>query len=449
MMQGLTQQEAKNRLRQDGKNELAEAPKSKPVRMFLGQFRDVMVMILLAATMVSVLLGEWTDAITIILIVLLNAILGFIQEFRTERTLETLRQMTAPTAAVCRDGTWQTISAAELVRGDLIRLEAGDRVPADAALVTASGIAANESILTGESAAVSKTAGAETDTDNALHKKNVVYAGTAILRGSATACVIATGTKTQMGQISDLLHDVTVSQTPLQKRLAGLGKVVALLCIVVCILVFFAGVFRGEPIFDMLMTGITIAIAAIPEGLPATVTIALALAVSRMMKHQALVNRLHSVETLGCAGILCADKTGTITENDMTVTDLVISTAHFSVDQCIRQQGAAVSPEQHPALQTLLACCMLCTTAEHTPGQNPIGDPTETALLIQRKRLASLGNAASNAIPSTTSNLSTAKPKRWKSRFLTMAQNGNTSRVQQTVCCHSAHNCYMERLSPR
>ena len=172
MMQGLTQQEAKNRLRQDGKNELAEAPKSKPVRMFLGQFRDVMVMILLAATMVSVLLGEWTDAITIILIVLLNAILGFIQEFRTERTLETLRQMTAPTAAVCRDGTWQTISAAELVRGDLIRLEAGDRVPADAALVTASGIAANESILTGESAAVSKTAGAETDTDNALHKKN-------------------------------------------------------------------------------------------------------------------------------------------------------------------------------------------------------------------------------------------------------------------------------------
>ena len=170
MMQGLTQQEAKNRLRQDGKNELAEAPKSKPVRMFLGQFRDVMVMILLAATMVSVLLGEWTDAITIILIVLLNAILGFIQEFRTERTLETLRQMTAPTAAVCRDGTWQTISAAELVRGDLIRLEAGDRVPADAALVTASGIAANESILTGESAAVSKTAGAETDTDNALHR---------------------------------------------------------------------------------------------------------------------------------------------------------------------------------------------------------------------------------------------------------------------------------------
>ena len=232
-MQGLTEQEAKSRLRQDGENVLAEAQKPKPVRIFLGQFRDVMVMILLAATAVSILLGELTDAITIILIVLLNAILGFLQEYRTEKTLETLRQMTAPTAAVCRNGKWQTISAAELVRGDLIRLEAGDRVPADAALLTASGVAANESVLTGESAAVSKTAGAPEDTDNALHKKNIVYAGTAILRGTATACVIATGIRTQMGQISDLLHGIETPQTPLQKRLAGLGKVVALLCIAV------------------------------------------------------------------------------------------------------------------------------------------------------------------------------------------------------------------------
>jgi len=385
-MQGLTEQEAKNRLRQDGENVLAEAQKPKPVRIFLGQFRDVMVMILLAATAVSILLGELTDAITIILIVLLNAILGFLQEYRTEKTLETLRQMTAPTAAVCRDGKWQTISAAEIVRGDLIRLEAGDRVPADAALLTASGVAANESVLTGESAAVSKTAGAPEDTDNALHKKNIVYAGTTILRGTATACVIATGIRTQMGQISDLLHDIETPQTPLQKRLAGLGKVVALLCIAVCILVFAAGVLRGEPIFDMLMTGITIAIAAIPEGLPATVTIALALAVSRMMKHQALVNRLHSVETLGCAGVLCADKTGTITENHMTVTDIITSDAHFSVDNCIRLHGTAIRADSSPALKNLLECCVLCTTAEHTAGHDPVGDPTETALLLAAEK---------------------------------------------------------------
>lgn len=385
-MHGLTEQEAQVRLRKDGKNVLAQAQKPKPIRIFLGQFRDVMVMILLAATAVSVLLGEVTDAVTIILIVLLNAILGFVQEFRTEKTLETLRRMTAPTARVCRDGKWRSIPAEELVAGDWIQLEAGDRIPADAALQTASGMAVNESVLTGESAAVSKAAGASEDTNNALHKKNIVYAGTAVLRGNAEACVIATGTRTQMGQISEMLHEIETEQTPLQKRLAGLGKVVALLCIVVCVLVFAAGVLRGEPIFDMLMTGITIAIAAIPEGLPATVTIALALAVSRMMKHKALVNRLHSVETLGCTGIICSDKTGTITENKMTVTDIIISNAHFTVDNSIRLHQTTVQPESHPALQALLTCCVLCTTAEHAAGQQPVGDPTETALLMAAEK---------------------------------------------------------------
>ncbi len=386
-MQGLTEQEAKQRLRQDGENRLTEAKKPKPVRIFFGQFRDVMVMILLAATGISVLLGELTDAITILCIVLLNAILGFIQEFRTEKTLEALRNMTAPTATVCRAGNWKTIPATELVRGDWIRLEAGDRVPADAAILTATGLAANESVLTGESAAVSKGAGSPDDKKNDLHKKNIVYAGTAILRGTATACVIATGVQTQMGQISDLLHGIETEQTPLQKRLAGLGKGVALLCIAVCILVFVAGVLRGEPIFDMLMTGITIAIAAIPEGLPATVTIALALAVNRMMKQNALVNRLHSVETLGCAGILCVDKTGTITENNMTVTDIVTSDAQFKVEQdTIQLHGAAVQTIQHPALQNLLECCVLCTTAEHAVGQEAVGDPTETALLLAAEK---------------------------------------------------------------
>ena len=312
-MSGLTSKQARERLRQDGENELSASAKLHPVRMFLGQFRDVMVLILLAATAVSAFLGEVTDAVTIILIVLLNAILGFLQEFRTEQTLESLRNLTAPTAAVCRDGTWQTIPARELVRGDCIRLEAGDNVPADAALASASGLAVNESILTGESEAVAKRSGDPADTGNDLHKPNIVYAGTAVLRGSAEGIVIATGTYTQMGKISVMLQDVRQDMTPLQKRLAGLGKVVALLCLGVCAAVFLAGILRGEPVFDMLMTGITIAIAAIPEGLPATVTIALALAVSRMMKHGALVNRLHSVETLGCASVICSDKTGTIT----------------------------------------------------------------------------------------------------------------------------------------
>ena len=409
-MSGLTSKQARERLRQDGENELSASAKLHPVRMFLGQFRDVMVLILLAATAVSAFLGEVTDAVTIILIVLLNAILGFLQEFRTEQTLESLRNLTAPTAAVCRDGTWQTIPARELVRGDCIRLEAGDNVPADAALASASGLAVNESILTGESEAVAKRSGDPADTGNDLHKPNIVYAGTAVLRGSAEGIVIATGTYTQMGKISVMLQDVRQDMTPLQKRLAGLGKVVALLCLGVCAAVFLAGILRGEPVFDMLMTGITIAIAAIPEGLPATVTIALALAVSRMMKHGALVNRLHSVETLGCASVICSDKTGTITENRMTVTAISAGGESFQVTGtglhiagAFLQDGHMVNPSAKPALRELLVCGSLCSTAElhrETPEKSQrnrsqrtergswhaVGDPTEAALLVAAEK---------------------------------------------------------------
>lgn len=331
------------------------------------------------------------------------------QEYRTEQTLESLRSLTAPTATVCRDGKWQTIPARELVCGDCIRLEAGDNVPADSALVRADGLSVNESILTGESEAVSKQSGDPADTRNDLHKKNVVYAGTAVLHGSAEAVVIATGTRTQMGQISAMLQEVKQDLTPLQKRLAGLGKVVALLCLGVCGAVFLAGVLRGEPVFDMLMTGITIAIAAIPEGLPATVTIALALAVSRMMKRNALVNRLHSVETLGCASVICSDKTGTITENRMTVTAVRVGGESFSVTGtglqkagAIQQDGRNVNPLSKPALKELLICGALCCTAEiHSPQESArrdrsartdkgswsaTGDPTEVALLVAAEK---------------------------------------------------------------
>lgn len=406
-MPGLTTAQAQQRLRQDGENELATAPRPHPLRMFLGQFRDVMVLILLAATAVSALLGEITDAVTIILIVLLNAILGFLQEFRTEQTLEALRSLTAPTATVCRDGSWQTIPARELVRGDRIQVESGDQIPADAALATASGLSINESILTGESEAVPKSVSDPDDTDNGLHKCNILYAGTAVLRGSGEATVIATGTHTQMGQIAEMLGDVKPEMTPLQRRLAGLGKVVALLCLVVCIAVFLAGVLRGEPVFDMLMTGITIAIAAIPEGLPATVTIALALAVRRMMKRGALVNRLHSVETLGCASVICSDKTGTITENRMTVTEISAGGECFSVTGtglqmagAILQEGKPTDTAAKPALRELLICGTLCSTAQlETSRENrrtwqATGDPTEVALLVAAEK----GGISRNAL---------------------------------------------------
>jgi len=413
---GLSTKQAESRLRQDGENELAEATKMHPFRLFFEQFRDVMVLILLAATGISALLGEITDTITIILIVLLNAILGFVQEFRTEQTLEALRNLTAPTAKVYRSGKWKTIPARELVRGDMIRLDAGDQVPADAVLVTAAQLSVNESILTGESESVEKIAVENAENNNfdkmsnALHNPHLIYAGTAVLRGNGNAVIIATGVHTQMGKISEMLQDVKQEMTPLQKRLSGLGKVVAILCLGVCVAVFLAGILRGEPFFDMLMTGITIAIAAIPEGLPATVTIALALAVSRMMKHGALVNHLHSVETLGCASVICSDKTGTIMENRMTVTHISTGGESFAVTGTglqiaggFQQNGVAVNPTAKSVLRELLICGTLCSIAEihmEQPAKSQrnrscrtdsgswtaTGDPTEVAILVAAEK---------------------------------------------------------------
>lgn len=403
---GLTENEAAEKLKEEGENVLRDSRKTGPMKIFLGQFRDIMVMILLAATVVSVLLGEISDAVTIILIVLLDAILGFVQEYRTENTLEALRSMTSPTAKCWRDGKLIEIEAAKLVTGDIIELEAGDRIPADCVVLKAAGFFSDESVLTGESVAVGKSAGDVNDTDNSLNKVNIVYCGASATKGTCRAKVIATGLRTQMGKISEMLTDIDSEPTPLQKRLAELGKAVAVICLIVCVAVFGAGVLRGENVFDMLMTGITIAIAAIPEGLPATVTIALALAVSRMLKQKALVNKLHSVETLGCASVICSDKTGTITENKMTVTELstVRDNYYFSgmgyrVSGAVTKEGdIAVNPTAEKALTEAMRCGVMCSTAEITAQEAPksrnrgtlagkgewkvTGDPTEAALLI-------------------------------------------------------------------
>lgn len=403
---GLTEKEAQSRLKTEGENTLGESRKQGAAGIFIGQFKDVMVMILLCATGVSVLLGEISDAVTIILIVLLNAILGFVQEYRTEHTLEALRSMTSPTARCYRDGKLKVIDASKLVTDDVIELEAGDRIPADCVILRASGFFADEAMLTGESEAVEKTSGASDDTDNSLNKPNIVYCGTSATKGSCRARVIATGKQTQMGKISEMLTDIDREQTPLQKRLAELGKVVAIICLIVCAAVFGAGVLRGEEVFTMLMTGITIAIAAIPEGLPATVTIALALAVNRMLKQKALVNKLHSVETLGCASVICSDKTGTITENKMTVTEISTLGGDYYVSGKGYRIGGSISSsdDEHPvstenskALEEVMKCGVMCSTATITAdnsgksrnrGAVPkgewtvTGDPTEIALLV-------------------------------------------------------------------
>ncbi|MCR4647038.1 MAG: cation-translocating P-type ATPase [Oscillospiraceae bacterium] len=393
-MKGLTAAQAAERRREYGSNTLAQAKPPGALRIFLSQFRDAMVLILLAATVISALLGEWTDAVTIIVIVLLNAVLGFVQEYRTEKTLETLRNMTAPTARVWRDGSLQELPADQLVPGDVIAVEAGDCVPADCLVLSASRLYANESILTGEAEPVAKVKGDAHSDLTGLHKPHILYSGTAVTRGTGTAEVFAIGRQTQVGQISGMLSTIERTETPLQKRLGELGKVLALICVGVCAAVFAAGVLRGEPVFDMLMTGITIAIAAIPEGLPATVTIALALAVNRMMRQKALVNRLHSVETLGCTSVICSDKTGTITENRMTVTQIAVYEHVYDITGSgLRREGSIlldkkhVSTKQEPALAALLQCAVLCNNAQIAATKDgktwtAVGDPTETALLV-------------------------------------------------------------------
>ncbi|HOV40380.1 MAG TPA: HAD-IC family P-type ATPase [Oscillospiraceae bacterium] len=403
---GLSTEEAERRLKAFGPNEISEGKKNSAAKIFAGQFKDIMVIILLISTVISVFLGEIYDAVTIILIVLINAILGFIQEYRTERTLEELSKMTAPVARCYRDGKLSVIPAAQVVKGDIIELEAGDRVPADAAIIHCKGLFANEAILTGEAVPVEKnpclSSGEEIDRPG---RSDLVYSGTIITKGNARAKVIATGKESQMGKISGMLSEIERELTPLQKRLGELGKVIAVICLVVCAVVFAAGVLRGEDVFQMLLTGISIAIAAIPEGLPATVTIALALAVRRMLAQNALVHRLNSVETLGCASVICSDKTGTITENKMTVTKIyagfkeydVLGSGH-KISGEIRLAGGRINPLQSPSLEEILVSAVLCENASisspseisardrgrlDAPGEWAVmGDPTETALLI-------------------------------------------------------------------
>ncbi len=401
---GLTEEAARELAGEYGENRLEAKKRPGALKIFAGQFRDVMVLILLAATAISALMGEIYDALTIIAIVLMDAILGFIQEYRTERTLEALEKMTAPTAKAIRGGKRLEIEAAGIVPGDIFLVEAGDRVPADGKILELSDLRCDESLLTGESGAVRKAAYSG-ENFREQSQPGVVYMGASVVRGSAVCEAVLTGMNTQMGGVSGLIGSGEESRTPLQIKLGKLGAVLCAICLTVCAAVALAGIIRGEPLFDMLMTGITIAIAAIPEGLPATVTIALALAVRRMLKQNALVHRLHSVEALGCTTVICTDKTGTLTENRMTVTRLWAGGREYSLTGSgyssrgkILSGGEEIGALPEPAYETLV-CAALCNNAKLSPlgpsgtrerknrGLFDIsGDPTEAALLIAAEK---------------------------------------------------------------
>ncbi|MEY3367210.1 MAG: hypothetical protein RI973_365 [Bacteroidota bacterium] len=320
--EGLTASEAAERLQRFGPNEL-EQKKEKPAWLILlYQFKDLMILIMMGAAAISGFIGETKDAIIILIIVVLNAIVGFIQEYRAEKAMEALRKMTTPNARVMRQGTHLTISASQLCPGDIISIEAGDLIPADLRLLETHALKIEEAALTGESLAVEKqTAPLEGEQLSPGDRTNMAFRGTTTTYGRGTGLVIATGMQTEIGRIASLLQEKEV-QTPLQKRLSQFGKRLSLAVILICGLLFGAGLLRGEDPLNMLLTAISVAVAGIPEALPAVVTIALALGAHRMVRQHALVRRLPAVETLGSVTYICTDKTGTLTQNKMTVSEV-------------------------------------------------------------------------------------------------------------------------------
>ncbi|MBV4432823.1 calcium-translocating P-type ATPase, PMCA-type [Clostridium tyrobutyricum] len=363
---GLTQAEADRRLKKYGPNLLEKKKKISPLTIFLSQFNDFITWVLIGATIISGFMGEKADAVTIIIIIVMNSVLGFIQEFKTEKSLEALKNMASPTSKVIRNGKLKIVNAQDLVIGDLIVIESGDKIPADCMITESSNLMIDESLLTGESAGVSKSI---------QKKENSIYMGTIVLTGNAKAKVTGTGMETEMGKIAGMLQSIEKDTSPLKEKLNNLGKILVVLCLIVCAVVTIAGIMRGENKYEMFLLGVSLAVAAIPESLTAIVTVALALGVSRMLKRNALIRKLPAVETLGCTSIICSDKTGTLTENKMTVKAMYSNGRTYNLDR--------ESVPENAMLKKIFTYCNDCNvdTDKKNVSESLIGDPTETALI--------------------------------------------------------------------
>ncbi len=390
---GLSSEEAARRLTQYGPNELQAARRISPWAILLEQFKNVLIIILLIAVGISAILGHGVEAIAITVIVMFAVMLGFVQEYRAERAIEALREMAAPTATVLRDGDDVEIPARELVPGDVILLHAGDRIPADARVIEAVNLQVEEAALTGESVPVEKRVAPLADPNLGVgDRKNMVYAGTAVTYGRGRAVVVATGMQTEFGKIAQMLQTVETTRTPLQENLDKTGHILARAALVIVALVVALGLARGQPILEMLIFGIAMAVAVVPEALPAVVTISLAIGVQRMAKRNALVRRLPAVETLGSTTVICSDKTGTLTRDEMTVRQILtaghlldVTGAGYEPRGTFSENGRVVEPMTMASLRTLLQGAALASDARlvQVNGRWDIkGDPTEGALVV-------------------------------------------------------------------
>ncbi|MBI5641667.1 MAG: cation-translocating P-type ATPase [Nitrospirae bacterium] len=383
---GISHEEAQRRLLEYGLNELTEKKKKTPLMMFLDQFRDFMILVLIAAALISGFIGEVSDTIAIIVIIVLNAVIGFIQEYRAEKAMAALKKMAAPSAMVMRNGMPETIAASQLVPGDVVMLEAGKIVPADMRLIEAALFKVEEAALTGESVPVEKIAGELHDEHLPIgDRKNMAYKGTFATSGRGVGLITATGMQTELGKIAAMLQEEEEVKTPLQKRLALFGRKLAIAVLAICAIVLVIGIMRGEPPMLMLLTAISLAVAAIPEALPAVITISLALGAKKLITQHALIRKLPAVETLGSVTFICSDKTGTLTLNKMTVEEIWVDGSLVGIRDLgvgKKSQPPATSP-QFPLFRALA----LNNDAQEDASGNVIGDPTEIALYeIARKQ---------------------------------------------------------------
>ena len=395
---GLAKVEVQQRLERDGPNELQAAARVSPWRILLEQFKNVLILILLVATLVSAFLGHGVETIAIAVIVVFAVVLGFIQEYRAERAIEALREMAAPTVIVIRDGREMEIAARDLVQGDIILLQAGDKVAADARLLESVNLQTDEAALTGESLPVHKKIKALPEEALSLgDRSNMVFGGTIVTYGRGRGIVVATGMNTEVGQIAEMLQTVETGRTPLQRNLDRVGRVLAQAALGIVAVVVAVGFFRDEPLLEMFIFGIALAVAAVPEALPAVVTISLAIGVQRMVKRNALVRRLPAVETLGSTSVICSDKTGTLTRDEMTVRRLrthdrtvVVSGSGYEPQGELFVNGSAVEPSELE-MELLTAGALVCDAhlvEEEHLGWELKGDPTEGAIIVAAAKVS-------------------------------------------------------------
>lgn len=401
---GLSGEEAKRRLAEYGYNELKEKKRVTPIQIFLNQFKDIFVIMLLVATAISFAIGETVDALTIAVIVVLNAVVGFIQEYRSEKAMEAMKKLTAPKARVLRDGRETVIDAREIVPGDIILLEAGDRIPADGRLLEVVDLKTDEAILTGESTSVTKSLGVVDEKAPVTDRKNYVFMATYVSYGRGKAVVTSTGMQTEFGKIAEMVQTMKEEETPLKQKLERFAKKLGVIIIALCAIIFalelyeifFLGVTHAVDIFENIIsafeTSVALAVSAVPEGLPAVVTVSLALGARELAKRNAIIRKLSSAETLGATTFICSDKTGTLTKGEMTVRQIyvngkrvVITGSGYEPKGEFLENGSPINLKESSELTLLLRAAALCTNASYD-GKRVIGDTTEGALIVAAEK---------------------------------------------------------------